>query len=115
MNTLPTIHPKLSHQYIDARTLAMCRLIADKLRHDPTLVRVALRNLERWKQTLQPWPRALSEWEEILERHPLEEVLRVLTEESEEGARRRQNQPFAGVLTQRERMEFLQQYDAPRA
>jgi hypothetical protein len=89
----------------------MCRLIAEKIRRDPSLFDVARRNLERWKRTQQPWPRALAEWEEILERNSVDRVLEILTEDSEEGARLRQSDPFAGVLTQRERMDFLRSYD----
>lgn len=103
--------PKRSHQWIDARSLAMCRLIAEKIRREPALFDIARRNLERWKRTQLPWPHALAEWEKILNGNSVERVMKILTEDSEEGARLRQSDPFCGILSEEERLQFLLHYE----
>jgi hypothetical protein len=96
-----------SHQWIDAVNLEMCKAIAQKIRRNPKLMRIARQNLQRWKRKLRPWPSAFQEWEEILKGNSLEAVLEILTQESEEGQRLRQSDPFIGILTEKERRVFL--------
>lgn len=96
---------------MDAVDLAMCRVIAAKVRRDPSLIRIAEENLRRWKRKLRPWPRALREWEEILAHKSLKRVLEILTQDSDEGQRLRQSDPFVGILTEQERLSFLSNYD----
>ncbi len=96
------------HQRIDRRSLALHRAIADKLRADPTLLSIAVENIERWSQTAgrsQPYWDA---WREILQL-PLPEILELLVEDSGRMAAMRQATPFAGVLTPAERWAI---YDA---
>lgn len=96
-----------SHALLDQRALAMHRLIAEKLRRDPSLLAVAQANIARWKSTASPSALArLEEWEAIL-RQPLESILEVLTSESEEATRLRQSSPFCGILTPAERTHIL--------
>ncbi len=109
---METTLKKRSHQWIDARSLAMCRLIAEKIRHRPELFEMAKKNLVNWKKTLTPWPRALREWEEIIEQNSIERVLGILTQENEEGNRLRQSNPFPGVLDEDERMGILKNYES---
>jgi len=104
--------PKRSHERVDARSLEMGTLIAAKIRRQPELFEIARANLQRWKQTRKPWPRALQEWEEIIERFDRETGLNLLTEDSEEGRRRRQSDPFCGILTEAERKGILLKYEA---
>ena len=89
----------------------MARAIAEKIRRKPARFRIAKQNLARWKKIRKPWPRALREWEEILERHSTEEVLAILTEDSEEGQRLRQSDPFCGILSEAERLAILERYE----
>lgn len=53
-----------THQEIDARSLAMHRLVADKIRRDPSRFDRAKATLARWRITVcvssQPY---LAEWE----------------------------------------------------
>ena len=51
----------------------------------------------------------LYEWERLLDR-PVDELLEALTSRSERGCELRQNSPFAGVLTQRERGRILENF-----
>lgn len=108
-----TVRPAYSsHRLLEARSLAMHAVIAEKIQSDPRLLKVAHDNLERWRArwTDEP-PIWHQEWRAIMQR-PWPEIAAIMTEPSEEGARLRQSSPFAGVLsvTQRRRI-----YEAFRA
>ena len=97
------------HRRIDARSLAMHRAIAAKLRADPSLLAIAHDNLERWSKERgrsQPYWDA---WREILKR-PLEEVLAIMVEDSERMTAMRQSNPFPGILTPQERWAIYDQF-----
>jgi hypothetical protein len=102
---------KRSHQWIDARDLKMARLIVKKIRRDPSQFEEAVKTLRHWKRTLRPVPHAILEWDQIFARNTREEVLRIFTQDSEEGQRLRQSDPFCGILTEEERLQFLRQYE----
>lgn len=97
---------------MDARNLEMSRLVAQKIRREPELFQRALETLQHWKQIQQPFPHCLREWDRILSQHELGEVLAILTQENEEGNRLRQSDPFCGILTEQERLQFLEEYEA---
>jgi len=99
----------VGHRRIDARSLAMHRAIAEKLRADPSLLAIAHDNLDRWSKARggsQPYWDA---WREILKR-PLEEVLALMVEDSEKMTAMRQSSPFAGILTPQERWAIYDQF-----
>lgn len=101
-----------SDKYIrsDRRSLAMHRLIAGRLRAAPGLLAVARTNIARWRgRNSFPQP-YLDDWERILDAG-LDEVLRLIESETEEAARLRSSTPFAGILTPRERWEFLREWN----
>lgn len=89
----------------------MARAVSDKVRAQHSLLDQARQTLARWKRTRTSWPRDLVEWERILEGTPVDDVLRALLEESDEGARRRQSSPFTGILTAAERSAILARYE----
>ena len=99
--------PVRSHQWIDLVDLKMCRSIAMKLRRDPSLMRIPRANLRHWRKKLGTWPPALQEWDQIIRTNPLPRVLRILTQDNDEGQRLRQSDPFVGILTENERRSFL--------
>jgi hypothetical protein len=99
--------PVRSHQWIDLVDLKMCRRIAQKVRRDPSLMRIPRANLRRWHKTLGQWPPAMREWDKILRENPLERVLEILTQDNDDGQRLRQSDPFIGILTEKERRDFL--------
>jgi hypothetical protein len=104
----------VTHQEIDARTLAMHRLVAEKIRRDPRLLDVARANLARWRLEPHPGDRGhLEEWERAMGAG-LESALALAVEDSERAAALRQSSPFAGVLTARERHAFLRSWRAAR-
>lgn len=97
---------------IDRISLELGRRVAARLRRQPDLLQVAQDNLSRWTRLNADAPallRCYSEWREHLNRS-LEEICAVLTAETEEGQRLRQNSPFAGVLNAREVWELKQEF-----
>jgi hypothetical protein len=79
----------------------MARRIAARLPKHPEWLELARANLERWSKKNQGATallRCYREWLELLSR-PLPEIRRILTEETDEAQRLRQNSPFAGVLS----------------
>jgi hypothetical protein len=101
-----------SHRLLEARSLAMHSVIARKIEHNPTLLAIAHRNIERWSARWKDSPPAwLKEWQEAL-KQPWQHVAALITEPSEDGARVRQSSPFAGILTNEERWRI---YEAFRA
>ena len=99
--------PVGSHQWIDAVDLAMSRAIARKVRKDPSLMRIPHANLKRWRRKVKPWPAAFREWEIILANNSVRRVLQVLTQDNDDGQRLRQSDPFVGILSEQERLSFL--------
>lgn len=101
-----------THQDIDRRSLALHRLVADKLRHDPDLFDKVKQTLGRWRVTVcassQPY---LAEWERLADQG-LEVCLRMSEEDSERARALRQASPFTGVLTNKERFAFLKTWRA---
>lgn len=98
------------HARIDARSLAMHRAIAEKVRGNPRLLDAARENIRRWRRRGVDVS-AFAEWEAILDRG-IEETIRVMTDPSEEASRLRHSTPFTGILTPKERKRF---FEAPRA
>jgi hypothetical protein len=90
------------HERIDQRSIALHRAIAEKLRANPALLGIARENIERWAPRAGRARRHLDAWREILER-PLEEILELIVQDTEEMRELRQSNPFAGVLEPRER------------
>lgn len=97
---------------MDARNLAESRLISEKIRRQPELFNRAKETLTHWKKIQRPFPHCLKEWDNILRQHKMEKVLEILTQENEEGNRLRQSDPFCGIMTQEERLKFLDDYEA---
>jgi hypothetical protein len=91
------------HRILDARSLAMHCMIAQKITRKPELLEKARANLRRWiAKSFGPKPRYFCEWEEILLR-PWPDIAELITSMSEDATRLRSSSPFAGVLTTAER------------
>jgi hypothetical protein len=83
------------HARLDARSLALHTLIAEKVRADPDLLDRARHDLRRWKGRFKEQSAPMlvfDEWQAILD-GPIEGVLRVLTDPSERATRLRQSSP----------------------
>lgn len=90
-----------THQQIDRRSLEMVRRIVEKIDADPSRA-----GFQRAKDVCHRWVEQgnipAREWLIILER-PWDEVRAILLDESDEGQRLRQSDPFTGILTPQER------------
>jgi hypothetical protein len=91
------------HSRPRARSLAYHRAVAERLRR--STVDEARHVLFRWREQGRIDARYADVWERLLER-PLPEVRRALVEETQEADDMRQNSPFAGVLSEPERMRI---------
>ena len=96
------------HKRVEARSLALHKEIAGRIRTNPELVMTAKKNIERWIQ--RDGEKAIwGEWNEILER-PLIEIMGFLVSDDENGRRLRQSSPFCGILTPRERWAIYESF-----
>jgi hypothetical protein len=97
------------HSRLDERSLALHRLVAEKIRHDPALLDLARGNLRRWRAASGGLSPALAEWDRILMRSAAE-IAVLLVDPSENATRLRQSSPFAGILTEAERLAIYESY-----
>ncbi len=65
-------------------------------------MQIAGKNLSRWLAA-QSDSAALLEWKSLLENSSLENLIVIITENTDEGQRLRSSSPFAGVLSETER------------
>jgi len=93
----------LRHRIIEARSLAMHCLAAQKIMRDPALLDEVRGTLDSWRARYgKDTPHALDEWAAIL-RRPWPQIAALITDPGERATRLRQSTPFAGVLGARER------------
>jgi len=101
------------HDAIDRRSLTMAQRIVAKIDADPRR-----EGLEHARRVCARWVERgnvpAKEWMEILGR-PWPEIRAILLEDSEEGRRLRQNDPFCGILTPRERWAIYREATADEA
>lgn len=101
------------HDLIVARSRALHRAVADKLRANPDLLHVVRANLERWiaeERRQGVVSSALLEWKARLEKESIEGILRLISTPSEDADRLRHATPFCGILTQEERDTIYKRY-----
>lgn len=99
-----------AHRLLDARSLAMHALIAEKIRSDPRLLEVARNNLQRWRHRWPQQPPAwFEEWLRIMS-WQWPRIAALITEQSEHAIRLRQSSPFAGVLNAAERKRVYETF-----
>jgi hypothetical protein len=89
------------NNFVDLFNLMLHRAVAEKLRKSPeSVMRVARNNLQNW---LKDNDYALLEWKSILETKTPEQIIKIISQETDEGQRLRSSSPFAGVLSETER------------
>jgi hypothetical protein len=103
--------PVGSHQFIDEFNLAYHCAVAQILRREPeAVITRARQNIARWIQSdvydegERP---SLFEWDKILVESSVEELIAIITEDSDEGQRLRQSTPFTGILPKQQRTAIL--------
>ena len=94
------------HSRLDERSLALHQLVAEKLKLNPSLVDIATSNIRKWGTSDRP---ALKEWEDLLKKG-VGYIVGFLQERSENAARLRQSSPFAGVLSEDERLGIYEAF-----
>jgi hypothetical protein len=98
------------HRLIDERSRTFDRLIAEKLRANPSLVEKARGNALRWLESCSSGVRpALLEWLQVLDLPP-NQIIAVLEAEDERSTRLRQSTPFCGILTEAERLAIIREF-----
>jgi hypothetical protein len=98
----------VGHESQDQVSQELARRVAAGLPKHPEWLELARANLERWSQQNQDAPALLlcyAEWRQLLSR-PLCEITTILTGETDEAQRLRQNSPFVGVLNPEEVWEI---------
>jgi hypothetical protein len=105
---------RVGHDRIDRRSLELHRLVAEKIRQQPGMMDFVREKLNRSlseSRLSESCKDALREWQTLLACRSTEEVLDIITEDSEEGQRLRHSTPFSGILSQPERMEVFRRYE----
>jgi len=93
----------------------LAHAVADKLERDPSLLRTAIENIDRWlAQGVISTPERFLRWRELCEQAgsdatALKSILERLRSETEEARRWRDFSPFAGVLSSAERRRIIRQ------
>ncbi len=93
----------LTHLQIDKRLLGMVRLCVEKIDAEPHLLERVSANIARIAD-----PRIREQWTGCLAT-PWPQLRAALLDESEAGDQFRQNVPFGGLLSNRERYVFFKQ------
>lgn len=99
------------------RSLWLAHAVAGAIVLDPaTAIDAAKQNLQRLQEqhTRGQLARWLGEWQVLLE-GPIEELLATLTSRTPRARELRQNNPFAGVLSDEQRVEVLRAYSSTHA
>jgi hypothetical protein len=95
------------HRTAELRSIELHRLVAAHLRAEPELLERARGRVDAWIADGGPVPPTTARrWQRLLEA-PLPEIVAALTADSAEMRDLRQNSPFAGVLSQAERVEAI--------
>jgi hypothetical protein len=103
--------PDREMRLIQARSLALHVMVAEKVDQNPALLEIAHRNVAEWRERGSGMAGvAIRAWRKVL-RLPWPRIAALLTEQSEEAVRLRRTTPFNGVLTRRETKRV---YDAFR-
>lgn len=83
------------------------RAVTEKLRQDAKgVLQIARNNLNRWlnSENFAGNERfALLEWRKLLENPMPEEIIKIISQDTDEGQRLRSSSPFVGVLSEAER------------
>jgi hypothetical protein len=97
------------HRRLDERSLALHRLVAEKVLADPALLDKARANVRRWRDASGSPSSAFAEWAQILS-GSVHQVAQLLMERSERATRLRQSSPFCGILTDAERRAVYESF-----
>ena len=108
-NALLWGEPMLTHREIDLKSLALHRLVAQKVAVDPALFMKAQATLSRMHDQGKVPLTYLTTWSDIFAMG-WQAAMAAATEDSERGQTLRTCSPFAGLLSEQERLAFLAQW-----
>ncbi len=101
MNCNGVDHDKLSFYLHSA--------VKSELLTDPNrVIAVARKNLNHWKNRYDYEPQWMSDWEEILSKG-ISAIIKILDGQDEKSVLLRSSSPFAGVLSNKERMRVIRE------
>jgi hypothetical protein len=100
----PSRH-RSGHRGAELRGLAYHRAVARRL--GPRVVRDARVQLNRWRREGKIDERHADRWDSVLSR-PIDQIARVLSQDSQTGRDLRQSSPFTGVLSEPERRRVME-------
>jgi hypothetical protein len=89
------------HRLAELRSLAYHRVVAGRLRDDPSAIELAKRRVREWRERGVAAHYA-ARWEKLLDGPP-DRLVQVMVADDEEARAMRQATPFAGVVGPRER------------
>ena len=98
-----------SHEKLDRLSLEYHKLISEKLKRDPELLKPVIQKL---RSVIEEFNRAggrcsaYVEWLQILETQSLDQIQFILTSDDENSTRLRQSGPFWDLITEEERLEI---------
>ena len=100
-----------NHSLHDAKSLAIHTVIAYKISRDPGLLETARENLAamRSRYEADDMPLYILEWGQILTLH-WKQFAALLIAVTEDAIRLRHCSPFAGILTQEERLRIIEPF-----
>lgn len=98
--------PSNPHRIAEARSLALHREVARRIRERPELLEPIRARVEGWLRDGSVARFYAQAWQEILSRE-LEPILEAIVDPSERGRDLRQSTPFAGILDPRTRWRIL--------
>lgn len=93
---------------VDLRSLEFHNAVALKLKENTRLLTIAIENMDRWERlgySVQSKP-LREKWKKLIN-GPLEALIERMVEDSEEMQELRSASPFAGILSDEERMEVI--------
>ena len=93
------------HRLAEKRSIAYHRLIAERIRRDPTILDGARARVRSWISASAAVPFYARKWHEVLS-HDVDAIVALLVEDSELARELRQSTPFAGALSPAERWEI---------
>lgn len=102
----------VGHPHIDARSLAMSKIVVNRMDADPTLIEHAHRYLAHEEARRGSLSKPSREWKRLLGR-PWSAIREILLDESDEGQRLRSSHPFRGIVTEDERLAIITAFPPP--
>lgn len=96
------------HELAEQRSLALHRLVAERLRADPSTLGMARDRVARWLTDGSTHPAYARAWADLLG-GPFDRLLEALTDPGERASDLRQCSPFAGVIDSRTRWRVLRE------